>query len=257
MPNAPCVFRLDGQRALVTGGTSGIGEATARLFLQAGARVVVAARGQKRWAEAVEALPSHGEVHFIRTDVRDEGAVRRTIGETVEILGGLDILVNSAGVIDRTPLHDLALPVWEEMLAPNLTGVYLASRHALPHLQQSRGAVVNVASYLAFRAGSARTVAYNAAKAGVVALTRTMAVAYGPDGVRVNAVCPAFIPTELNRSLWESFDDEQWRRIVETYPLRRVGIPEDVAYAILFLASKEAAWITGTCLLVDGGLTAK
>lgn len=193
----------------------------------------------------------------MRTDVRDEAAVRRMIADTVERLGGLDILVNNAGVITRAPLHEMDLEAWEETLMPNLTGVYLTSRHALPPLQQSRGAIVNVASYLAFRAGSARTAAYNAAKAGVVALTRTMAVGYGPDGVRVNAVCPAFIPTELNRSVWEAFDEGQWQRIAETYPLRRVGTPEDVAYAILFLASKEAGWITGTCLLVDGGLTAK
>ncbi len=241
----------------MTGGTSGIGEATVRIFLQAGARVVVATRGKTRWAEAVQALTPLGEVRFIRTDVREEAAVRRMVADTVEILGGLDILVNSAGVINRIPLHELELEAWNEVLTPNLTGVYLTSRHALSHLRESRGAIVNVASYLAFRAGTARTVAYNAAKAGVVALTRTMAVAYGPDGVRVNAVCPGFIPTELNRSVWESFDDEQWRRIAENYPLRRVGAPEDVAYAILFLASKEAAWITGTCLLVDGGLTAR
>lgn len=251
------MFRLDGQRALVTGGTSGIGEATARVLLQAGARVVVGARGRTRGPEAVEALRAHGDVHFVRADVGDEALVQQLIAQTVETLGGLDILINSAGAINRTPVHDLDLETWQQTLAPNLTGVYLCSRHALPHLRESRGAIVNVASYLAFRAGTAVTAAYNVAKAGVVALTRTMAVAYGPDGVRVNAVCPGFIPTELNRSVWQAFSEEQWRRIAEHYPLRRVGTPEDVAYAILFLASKEASWITGTCLLVDGGLTAK
>lgn len=251
------MFRVDGQRALVTGGTSGIGEATVRVLLAAGARVVAAARGRTRWNEAVEALSPLGEVHFLRADVQDEAAVTGLIAETVATLGGLDILINNAGIISRTPLHELDLESWEQTLASNVTAVYLVSRCALPHLRESRGAIVNVASYLAFRAGSARTVAYNVAKAGVVALTRTMAVAYGPDGVRVNAVCPGFVPTELNRSVWEGFDEEQWRRMAENYPLRRVGTPEDVAYAILFLASQEAGWITGTSLLVDGGQTAK
>ena len=252
------MFRLDGQRALVTGGTSGIGEATARVFLQAGARVVIAARGQTRGPEALDGLRPHGEVHFLRADVRDEGAVRRLMADSVETLGGLDILVNNAGIISRTPVHELDAGEWDRTLAANLTSVYLCSRYALPHLRESRGAIVNVASYLAFQAGSSGvTPAYNAAKAGVVALTRTMAVAYGPDGVRVNAVCPAFIPTELNRPLWEAYTEEQWRQTTQAYPLRRVGTPEDVAYAVLFLASKEAGWISGISLLVDGGLTAR
>ncbi len=251
------MFRLDGQRALVTGGTSGIGEAAARVLLQAGARVVIAARGEERGAEAQERLRPHGEVHFIPADVSAEESVRRLIARTADILGGLDILVNGAGIISRTPVHELETADWSRILDTVLTGVFLCSREALPHLRESGGAIVNVASYLAFRAGTTRTPAYNAAKAGVVSLTTTMAAAYGPDGVRINAVCPGFVPTELNRTIWERYTDEQWDQIAQRYPLRRVGTPEDVAYAVLFLASKEAGWITGVSLLVDGGLTAR
>jgi len=251
------MFRLDGRRALVTGGTSGIGEATARIFLQAGARVVVAARNAQRGAAVRTRLRAHGEVHYVPADVSDEAAVRRLIAQTREALGGLDVLVNNAGIISRTPVHELESAEWSEILDTVLTGVFLCSREALPHLRERGGAIVNVASYLAFRAGTARTPAYNAAKAGVVALTRTMAVAYGPDGVRVNAVCPGLVPTEINRTIREQLSEEQWRQIAQNYPLRRVGTPEDVAHAVLFLASPAAGWITGTSLLVDGGLTAR
>ncbi|MDR7474776.1 MAG: SDR family oxidoreductase [Armatimonadota bacterium] len=251
------MFRLDGGRVLVTGGTSGIGKATARIMLQAGARVVIAARGAQRGAEVARRLGTHGEVHFLAADVRVEEAVRRLMVSTAGILGGLDILVNNAGAISRVPVHELATEEWRGILEANLTSVFLCSREALPHLRSSRGAIVNVASYLAFHAGTALTPAYNAAKAGVVALTRTMAVAYGPDGVRVNAVCPAFVPTDLNRELWEVYTREQWEQAARSYPLRRVGTPEDVAYAVLFLASREAGWITGVTLMVDGGLTAR
>ncbi len=251
------MFRLDGQRALVTGGTSGIGEATARILLQAGARVVIAARREARGAEARERLSAYGEVHFFPADVGDEDTVRLLLERTVEALGGLDILVNGAGVTTYKHVPDLSVAEWTGILDTDLTGVFLCSREALPHLRRSRGVIVNIASFLAFRAGHALAPAYNAAKAGVVALTRTMAVTYGPEGIRVNAVCPGLVPTELNRSLWEKYTDEQWDRIRQMYPLRRVGTPEDVAYAVLFLASKEAGWITGASLLVDGGLTAR
>ncbi len=251
------MFRLDGQRALVTGGTSGIGEATAGIFLQAGARVVIAARREERGAEAQQRLSAVGEVHFLPVDVGDENAVRHLVDRSVDVLGGLDILVNGAGVTTYKQVPDLAVEEWGRVLETDLTGVFLCSREALPHLRRSRGVIVNIASFLAFRAGHALAPAYNAAKAGVVALTRTMAVTYGPEGIRVNAVCPGLVPTELNRSLWEKYTEEQWERIRQMYPLRRVGTPEDVAYAVLFLASPESAWITGASLLVDGGLTAR
>lgn len=251
------MFRLDGKRALITGGTSGIGEATARIFLQAGARVVISARAKTRGPDAADTLRGSGEIHFLQADISREEDVRRLVEEAVRTLGGLDVVVNNAGIIDRTPLESLERPQWEEILATDLTGVYLCSRYVLPHVKASRGSIVNVASYLGFRGGTGHTVAYNAAKAGVVALTRSMAVAYGPNGIRVNAVCPGFVPTELNRSLWEAYSDEEWERLRRSYPLRRTGTPEDVAYAILFLASDESGWITGASLFVDGGLTAK
>jgi len=251
------MFRLDGMAALVTGGTSGIGEGIARVFLGAGARVVVAARGQERGAAAAGRLREHGEAYFIPADVTEEGSVERLMAQMVAMLGGIDVLVNCAGTIRYVPLHEMEREQWSLTIDSNLTGVYLCSRHALPHLRQRQGAIVNVASNLAFRAGHALAPAYNAAKAGVVALTQVMAVTYGPDGVRVNAVCPGMVPTELNRPRWGKWNEEEWERVRQSHPLRRVGTPEDIGYAVLFLASKEAGWITGVSLLVDGGLTAR
>ncbi len=251
------MFRLDGQRALVTGGTSGIGEGIARVFLRAGARVVIAARGAVRGEQARDRLREHGEVHFIPADVSDEVAVRQLIARTREAFGGLDVLVNNAGVVTYTLVHDLDTAAWSRAMETNLTSVFLCSREALPHLRASRGAIINISSYLAFRAGHALAPAYNAAKAGMVALTQVMAVNYGPEGVRVNAVCPGLVPTELNRARWGKWSEEEWERVRGSHPLRRVGTPEDVAHAVLFLASKEAGWITGISLVVDGGFTAR
>jgi NAD(P)-dependent dehydrogenase (short-subunit alcohol dehydrogenase family) len=251
------MFRLEGRRALVTGGTAGIGEGIAAVLLRAGARVVVAGRDETRGAAARERLQQHGEVHFHAADVTDEEAVQRLVTRTVEALGGLDVLVNNAGTIRYVPLHAMAREEWAQTIETNLTSIYLCTRAALPHLRRSRGAIVNVSSNLAFRAGHALAPAYNAAKAGVLALTQVLAVNYGPDGVRVNAVCPGLVPTELNRPRWGRWSEEEWARVRESYPLRRAGTPEDVGYAVLFLVSAEAGWITGTSLVVDGGLTAR
>ncbi len=248
------MVRFDGKVALITGGTSGIGAETARLARDLGAQVAIAARRADRGRAVVAQLGS--DVLFVPADVAAEGDVQRLMAAVVERFGRLDVLVNNAGIIHRNPVHEEDAARWDALMDINLRGTFLCCKHALPLLTATRGAIVNVASFLAFRAGAGRTPAYNASKAGVVALTQAIAVRYGPDGVRANAVCPGFVPTELNRDVWEQWTPEQHADAASALPLRRVGTPLDVANAILFLGSDAASWITGASLVIDGGRTA-
>jgi NAD(P)-dependent dehydrogenase (short-subunit alcohol dehydrogenase family) len=246
---------------LITGGTSGIGLAAAEMFVRQGAAVVLGGRGAERGEAAVARLAAlGGEALFVRADVRDEAQVQNLVAETLAAFGQLDVLVNSAGVINRILLTELAQPEWDVILDTNLKGVYLVCKHALPPMaERGRGAVVNVVSYLGLFGARETTPAYNASKAGVVALTRCLALQVGPRGVRVNAVCPGFTVTPLNEHILRDAPDPAAKEaeMARPYPLGRLGRPEDVAAAILFLASDEAGWITGASLLVDGGLTAR
>jgi len=249
------MLSFEGKGVVVTGGTSGIGLAAARAFARQGAAVVVSGRRQERGTAA-----AGEDLSFVAADVRDEAQVIHLLEEADRILGRLDVVVNSAGVINRILLTELQQPDWDVILDTNLRGVYLMCKHALPRLMaQGHGAVVNVASYLGAFGARETSPAYNASKAGVVALTRSLALQAGPSGVRVNAVCPGFTVTSLNQDVILNAPDPRAKEqeMARPYPLGRLGRPEDVAPAILFLASDEAGWITGASLLVDGGLTAR
>jgi NAD(P)-dependent dehydrogenase (short-subunit alcohol dehydrogenase family) len=246
---------------LVTGGTSGIGLAAAEMFARQGAAVVISGRTSANGQAAMDRLLARGaRAAFVPADIRDESQVQNLVAETVDAFGRLDVLVNSAGVINRILLTDLEQADWDTILDTNLRGVYLVCKHVLPVMvEQGRGAVVNVASYLGAFGARHTTPAYNASKAGVVALTRSLALQVGANGVRVNAVCPGFTITPLNEHIIRDAPDPaaKEREMAHAYPLGRLGRPADIAGAILFLASDEAGWITGASLLVDGGLTAR
>ncbi|MBI3997847.1 MAG: glucose 1-dehydrogenase [Armatimonadetes bacterium] len=248
------MIRYDGKVVLITGGTAGIGLAAAALARALGAQVAIAGRRVEQGREAAAGLGP--DVLFVPADVSHDADVRRLVGAVGERFGRLDVLVNNAGVIRRRPVADEDAAGWDDVMAINLRGAFLCCKHALPLLIASRGAIVNVSSALAFRSRLGTTPAYNASKAGMIALTQALAVRYGPDGVRANAVCPSFVVTDLNRDLWDSWSPEQRAELVARFPLRCLGTPEDVARAILFLASDAATWISGVALLVDGGLSA-
>jgi meso-butanediol dehydrogenase / (S,S)-butanediol dehydrogenase / diacetyl reductase len=241
-------MRLAGKVALVTGGGTGIGAATARRFASEGASLVIT--GRRR--DPLEAVAAEAGAVPVRGDVADPDHVADAVGTAVDRHGGLDIVVNNAGIGGSD---------WQQVLDVNLTGARLVCEAALPHLATRGGAIVNVASVSAIVAhvGGAP---YTVSKAGLVMLTKTLALDYGPHGVRVNAVCPGWVRTEMGD---ESMDyiarqrgisrDEAYELTSRYVPLRREATPEEIAAACLFLASDEASYITGATLVVDGGAT--
>jgi len=243
---------LTAKRALVTGATSGIGAATARAFAAAGARLVLSGRDRARGeAVAAEIVAGGGEARFHRADLRDSGACDALVAAAVQSLGGLDILVNDAGVFHRGDVATIEPWAWRETLAVNLDAVFFLSRAAVRLMHDRGGAIVNVASDWALTAGE-DAVAYCAAKGGVLMLTRAMALDHAREGIRINAVCPGEVETPM---LTEGVADLEAARArwAEAVPLGRIASPEDVAEAILFLASPRARHMTGSALVIDGG----
>jgi len=246
---------LEGKVAIVTGGASGIGRATAILFAREGAKVVIADYNPTGGQETLEMIKEEGgEATFIETDVSKPGDVERMVKETIKIYGGLDILFNNAGVGETANVAEASLDHWERVLAINLRGVFLGCKYAIPKMiENGGGSIINNASILA-EVGFSEAAAYSASKHGVVGLTKTIALDYAGDGIRANTVCPGFIRTPM---VMEGLDQQTREYIATLHPLARMGEPEEVAEAVLFLASERSSFITGTCLFVDGGYTAR
>ena len=252
-------MRLKDKVALITGGTSGIGEATALLFAQEGARVAITGRSQERGAGVVAKIKKLGsEGIFLRTDVSVAGDCQRAVDETVRTFGRLDILFNNAGVFYPQTALECSEREWDEQIDVNLKGTFLMSKFALPTMiAQGCGVIVNNSSGWGIVGGD-RAVAYCASKGGVVLMTKAMAVDHGKQGIRVNCVCPGDVETPMlpadakMRGLkWEDYIAGCASR-----PLGRVGTADEIAKAVLFLASDDSSFMTGAALVVDGGGTA-
>jgi NAD(P)-dependent dehydrogenase (short-subunit alcohol dehydrogenase family) len=252
-------MRLTRQVALITGGTSGIGEATALLFAREGAQVAITGRNEKR-GHAVTAtiLEEGGKAIFVRADVRKVSECERAVHETVMALGRLDILFNNAGVFYPHDTLECSEEEWDEQIDINLKGTFLMSKAALPGMiAQGRGVIINNSSGWGIVGGD-KAVAYCASKGGVVLMTKAMAIDHGRQGIRVNCICPGDIETPM-LPLDAKMRGQKWEDYIAgcaNRPLGRVGTAEEIARAVLFLASEESSFMTGAALVVDGGGTA-
>lgn len=242
---------------LVTGGGTGIGQATARAFARAGATVVVAGRSPDPLAETVKLVDAEGgRADAVTADVTRADEVARLVGETVDRHGGLDVAVNNAGILGPAgPLVDLGEDAWAAVLATNLTGVWLAMKHEIAHMRANGGgAVVNVASTIGAHLTLPGLGAYAATKAAVSTLTRTAAKKSIAEGVRVNAVSPGPVDTPMSRFPGET-DDDRDARLAEVLPIGRVAATDEIAAAVLWLASPASSFVVGHDLVVDGAGT--
>ena len=252
-------MRLENQVALITGGTSGIGEATAVLFAREGAAIAITGRNEARGhAITGKILESSGKAIFLRTDVRKAAECDRAVRETVSSFGRVDILFNNAGVFYPHDTLECSEEEWDEQIDINLKGTFLMSKAVLPHMiARRRGVIINNSSGWGIVGGD-KAVAYCASKGGVVLMTKAMAIDHGRQGIRVNCICPGDVETPMlpqdarMRGLrWDDYIAGCANR-----PLGRVGTAEEIAKAVLFLASEDSSFMTGAALVVDGGGTA-
>lgn len=244
---------FEGKVVLVTGGSRGIGRAAALAFARLGCRVAICYRTSQAAAEAVceEARAAGGEIRAFAADVGQSDAARGLVDAVMSGYGRIDILVNNAGVFPRTPVADITDEEWEETLRSSLYSTFYCSRAVLPHMiRQGGGAIINLGS-IAGKRGSRFHAAYAAAKGGVFAFTRSLAKEAIPHGIRVNAVCPGRVETEIFGS---QLDEAERERFVSEAPIGRLSTPEEVASAIVFLASSASSYVVGESLDVDGGL---
>ncbi|MGB0123047.1 MAG: SDR family oxidoreductase [Silvibacterium sp.] len=250
--------KFGGKNVVVTGGARGIGRAIAEKFHSAGASVYLVDRNAREGREAANSMmrPGCPQVNLIQADLSDETAIRRIAEEMGTLSGRVDVLVNNAGIELEQSVDDVTVDGWEQVMAVNLRAPLLLTQALLPHFPASGGAIVNISSIHAFRAFP-NSISYACSKAGLLALTRNLALELASRQIRVNAICPGYIDTQLWEDYLKSAEDPD-RLAEETrtlHPLGRRGLPEDIAGAALFLADSDSSFMTGAHLVLDGGLT--
>jgi NAD(P)-dependent dehydrogenase (short-subunit alcohol dehydrogenase family) len=248
-------MRLKDKVALITGGASGIGRATAELFAREGARVAVADY-DPYGRDIVQAITTAGgQAIFLTADVSDSAQVTKMVDAALQAYGRIDILFNGAGILYYGTVLETDEQAWNRVIRINLTGTYLCCRAVLPHMiRQGGGSIVNVASTVGAHDACANAVAYVTSKGGVTMFTKAMAIDHAKQGVRVNALVPGATDTPMIR---KALTPEALEALAASHPIGRLGRPEELAKAVLFLASDDASFVTGTAMYVDGGQTAK
>ncbi|MBO9522852.1 MAG: 3-oxoacyl-ACP reductase [Nocardioidaceae bacterium] len=245
--------RLEGKTAVVTGGCSGIGLATVRRFVEEGAKVVVGDLDDARGKEIAEEL----DVSYVHVDVTDKDQVDALFKTAKDTYGSVDIAFNNAGISppEDDSILDTDLDAWRKVQEVNLTSVYLCCKAALPYmLEQKKGSIINTASFVAVMGAATSQISYSASKGGVLSMSRELGVQFAREGVRVNALCPGPVNTPLLQELFAKDEERAARRLVHV-PMGRFGEPEEMANAVLFLASDESSFITASTFLVDGGIS--
>ena len=241
--------------AFITGGAQGIGLAIVQAFLEKGYAVAVIDIHAPALAELEERFPDAADVLGITADIADEAAIVSAVRQTMNRFGRLDVLVNNAGIGCGKPITDLSLTEWNRVIGVNLTGPFLCAKHTLPLLRKNRGSIINIASTRAIMSEPA-TEAYSASKGGMVSLTHSLAISCGPE-IRVNCISPGWIDVSDWKASGQGIPSELSAEDHRQHPSGRVGTPEDIARAVVFLADPENGFITGTHLVVDGGMTRK
>ena len=251
-------MRLQDKVAIITGAGSGMGRVAAQLFAGQGARVVVAEFDEAAGAETVRLVEdAGGTASFVRTDVADEASARAMVDHALATYGRVDVLYNNAGVMPEADhsVVDTDVATWDRVMAVNVRGVFLGCKYAIPPMvEQGSGSIINIASFVALVGCSVPQDAYTASKGALLALTRSLAVQFGPQGVRTNAICPGPVETPLLMD-WLVKDEAAKRIRLARNPTGRFGKPEEIVNMAIYLASDESRWTNGASLVVDGGIT--
>ena len=254
--NVKQLFGLNGQVAVISGGSMGLGRQMAEGLAEMGANLVLCARKKERCEEAAEALRAHGvQTLALECDVKDKAAIQRVVDETLAKFGRLDILINNAGVSWGAPVEEMTLDQWDKVLSTNLTGTFLFCQAAgKAMVSQGSGKIINIASVAGLGGASAelQAIGYHASKGGVIAFTKDLACKWAPHNIQVNAIAPGWFPTHMSEWIIEHRKDS----LLEKIPLHRFGSDHDLKGAAVFLASAASAYVTGHVLVVDGGQTA-
>lgn len=248
------MLKLSGKVAIVTGGSKGIGFATAKIFAENGANVVITAKDPERIKNALNQLSN---TIGITADIKNENDVKKVVKQTIDKFGRLDILVNNAGILPKIKqLHEIDESEWNDVLDVNLTGQFRFTKAAIPYLQKTSGSIINISSDAGLKAYQGFNAdAYTAAKAGLIILTKCWALEYAKDKIRVNCICPGVVDTDMIKPFLKTKTDREF--LDNEHPIGRIGKPEDIAKAVLYFASDDASWTTGAILTVDGGESVK
>ena len=247
-------MKLTGKIALVTGGSRGIGLATAKILSENGAIVAITAKDKDRLENAVKGIPN---AIGIAANIRNSKDVKNVVNKIIEKFGKLDILVNNAGIFPKIKqLHEIDEDEWNEVLDVNLTGQYRFTKEAIPYLQKTSGSIINISSDAGIKAYQGFNAdAYSASKAALILLTKCWALEYSKDKIRVNCICPGVVDTDMTKPFLKSEKDKEFMN--SEHPIGRIGQPSEIGKAVLYFASDDASWTTGAILTVDGGESIK